>query len=287
MKDDHFRSIFPLVLGPVSQMRLLMLLRERHAFRLSAFPLACIWCFVLAVPLAHAQVSTDTSALDALGPVPAKKSGARQTASPTRPKASSVARTGTKHVEHAAPAKVAPVSEKAPAAPATASGTKPASPSHAPVAATIPPAPPPPPVFTAPQIPVQLHPFPLPPDPQPVADAKGDSRPIDGGVRVTFAADSDHLNTETRNAILAFAKALKERPDTRALVDTTASGVPNDPSRPRRMALSRGLVVRAVLMNAGIPSTRIYVRVIGLPDKTGIETPADRADIRRSDAVDQ
>lgn len=107
--------------------------------------------------------------------------------------------------------------------------------------------------------------------------------PIGGGLRVTFGADSAQLNPETKNGILAFANMLKEHPDVRALVDVTASGVPNDLSRPRRMSLSRGLVIRAVLMNAGIPSTRIYVRVIGLPNKTGIETPADRADIRRSD----
>ena len=173
-----------------------------------------------------------------------------------------------------------------PAASAPPSSTAaPARPATPPPAATIPLAPPPPPVLTPPVIPVELHPFPMPPDPAPVKDAVGEARPIVGGLRITFAPDSDHLNQDTKNAVLAFAKMLREQPDIRGLVDITASGVPNDPSRPRRMSLSRGLAIRAVLMNAGIPSTRIYIRVIGLPGKTGIETPADRADMRRSDEV--
>lgn len=243
---------------------------------------------------AQAQVTTDTTALNAFG------GAAPQQAAKPKP----VARKTEHRVEHkqvVAPAPVVPPSsapqatnqttqpaqQTVPASPASTPSTAaaPAHPVTPPPAATIPLAPPPPPVLTPPPIPVELHPFPMPPDPAPVKDAVGEVRPIVGGLRITFAPDSDHLNQDTKNAVLAFAKMLKEQPDIRGLVDITASGVPNDPSRPRRMSLSRGLAIRAVLMNAGIPSTRIYIRVIGLPGKTGIETPADRADMRRSDEV--
>lgn len=229
---------------------------------------------------ARAQITTDTSALGAFGgAAPEKpKTEASPARKPVHRQTAPAQKTGK------SPAATKPETQSAPPATTTAGATPPAAkPAKPPPAATIPAAPPPPPVLTPLVIPVELHPFPIPPDPQPSKDAKGDVVPISGGLRVTFGADSDQLNQETKNGILAFANMLKEHPDVRALVDVTASGVPNDLSRPRRMSLSRGLVIRAVLMNAGIPSTRIYVRVIGLPNKTGIETPADRADIRRSD----
>ncbi|AQS85706.1 MAG: OmpA family protein [Acetobacter aceti] len=235
-----------------------------------------------AADTAWAQITTDTSALGALGTpvadtpkteaVQAKKTTRKQAvATPT------TARSASARPEAKSASSSTTTTGPAPGAPSVARPSKP------PPAATIPAAPPPAPVLTPVIIPVELHPFPIPPDPQPSKDAKGDVLPISGGLRVTFGADSAQLNQETKNGILAFANMLKEHPDVRALVDITASGVPNDLSRPRRMSLSRGLTIRAVLMNAGIPSTRIYIRVIGLPDKTGIETPADRADIRRSD----
>ncbi|WP_291367025.1 hypothetical protein [Acetobacter sp. UBA5411] len=229
---------------------------------------------------ARAQITTDTSVLGALGGAAPEKSKAE-----TGPAKKPVHRQATPAPKAGkSPAPTKPEAQNAaPTASTTGAAPSAAKPSKPPPAATIPAAPPPPPVLTPIVIPVELHPFPIPPDPQPSKDAKGDVLPISGGLRVTFGADSAQLNPETKNGILAFAKMLKEHPDVRALVDVTASGVPNDLSRPRRMSLSRGLVIRAVLMNAGIPSTRIYVRVIGLPNKTGIETPADRADIRRSD----
>ncbi|MCH4091807.1 hypothetical protein [Acetobacter sp.] len=232
------------------------------------------------VGVAHAQITTDTSALGALGGAAPEKPESE--AAPARKPVHRQAGPARKTAQ--TPGTTKPETQSSPSATATA-GTPPsaAKPTKPPPAATIPAAPPSPPVLTPVVIPVELHPFPMPPDPQPSKDAKGEVMPISGGLRVTFGADSAQLNPETKNGILAFANMLKEHPDVRALVDVTASGVPNDLSRPRRMSLSRGLTVRAVLMNAGIPSTRIYVRVIGLPDRTGIETPADRADIRRSD----
>lgn len=42
-----------------------------------------------------------------------------------------------------------------------------------------------------------------------------------------------------------------------------AAGVADDPSAARRTSLARGLSVRAALIAAGVPSTRIYVRALG------------------------
>ncbi|NHO32853.1 OmpA family protein [Acetobacter fallax] len=248
---------------------------------------------MLSVTEATAQVTTDTSALDSIAPV-------KKPAAPERSQSREATRRhgngGAETTRHSHPEPAATSARKAEtAAPAGGTGAAQGSrvsgarsesaPGKPPPPATIPLAPPPLPVLTPPSVPVELHPFPMPADPPAEKDAVGNAVPVEGGMRITFAPDSVKLNTETRAAILAVAQALKERPETRALVDSTASGPVNDPSRPRRMSLSRGLVVRAVLMNAGIPSTRIYVRVIGSPSKTGIELPADRVDIRRSDAV--
>jgi hypothetical protein len=52
--------------------------------------------------------------------------------------------------------------------------------------------------------------------------------------------------------------------------------VPEDPSTARRLSLGRALAARAVLINEGIPSTRIYPRALGA---TGGDTDRDRVDV--------
>ncbi len=248
-------------------------------------------CAALSLTPAAAQVTTDTSALDSISPV--KKTAPPDKSAKTgagRPHSHEKTSSRTSH-EAAKPADTGTATAPAvqgtagPSGGTAASGTTTTHSGKPPPSPTIPAAPPPIPVLTPPPIPVELHPFPMPPDPPAEKDATGAAIPIPGGIRITFAPDSAQLTTETRAAILAVAQSLKERPETRAMVDATSGDATNDPSRPRRMSLSRGLAVRAVLMNAGIPSTRIYVRVIGSSTKTDLVTPADRVDIRRSDAV--
>ncbi|WP_158093468.1 OmpA family protein [Acetobacter sp. DsW_063] len=251
----------------------------------------------LVAPLsAGAQVTTNPDALDSI--TPEQKPKQEATASVRKARPQKPARVGSDAGASVKPAAasqltapekpvdgtVAATSGKSDAQSQASAPAKPAAPGKPPPPPTIPPAPPPIPVLAPPPVPVDLHPFPNPADPPAVKDAQGAATPIDGGVRITFAAKSSDLNAETRDAVLAFVKVLQEKPDSRALVDAIGSGAPNDPSRPRRMALQRGLAVRAVLMNAGVPSTRIYVRVLPAPTSPGPE-PADRVDIRRSDAV--
>lgn len=150
---------------------------------------------------------------------------------------------------------------------------------------TIPPAPPPEPTLTPAPPDIEIHPFPVPPQPAVDLNAKGAVTPIPGGVRLTFAPGSSALNPETHQAILAFGQRLSDKPHVRALIDVYSSGAADDPSLPRRMALARGLAARSVLMNGGTPSTRIYLRVIGVPKTPAPDGVQDYMDIYQSDAV--
>ena len=64
-------------------------------------------------------------------------------------------------------------------------------------------------------------------------------------------------------------------------VTAFAAGSPEDPSTPRRLSLARALAARAVLINEGIASTRIYVRALGSAAGDG---PADRVDLSAAPA---
>ncbi len=127
---------------------------------------------------------------------------------------------------------------------------------------TIPAAPPAPASLAPPAMAMPPH-APPPPPPVPVkADAAGTATPVPGGLRVTFGTDSADLNPSTEAALLAFA--LSARGDHAGIdVIATAPGTADDPSSPRRLSLSRALAARAVLISAGIPSPRIYVRAMG------------------------
>lgn len=156
---------------------------------------------------------------------------------------------------------------------------------HVPPSPTIPPAPPPEPTLTPAPPDIEIHPFPVPPQPAVDLNAKGAVTTIPGGVRLTFAPGSSALNPETHQAILAFGQRLSDKPHVRALIDVYSSGAADDPSLPRRMALARGLAARSVLMNGGTPSTRIYLRVIGVPKTPAPDGVQDYMDIYQSDAV--
>jgi outer membrane protein OmpA-like peptidoglycan-associated protein len=210
----------------------------------------------LAAGTAMAQVTTNRGALDSLGTqAPGAHSGSHH------------------HAASAAhPARHSSPPPRTPARPAHAAV-------HAP-AATIPAAPPPPPVFRAPVINVPLHPPPPPPPVPVVQTAQGSVAAIDGGTRISFGAGSADLNPAMMQALHAFADRLKGAPQSRADVNAMSSGTADDPSTPRRIALERGLAARAVLINDGIASTRIYVRVMDVPagPKDG-PAPPDRIDM--------
>lgn len=221
-------------------------------------------------PEAVAQVSTNRSALDQLGP--ARAPAAR----PAHPANATAAHDRHAHPAPGAatrPAKGGAHPQAAPAAPARRIGRAPTMPAHAP----------PPPIIAPPAVRVDLHPPPLPP-PLPIdPHAAGVATPIKGGTQITFGAGSAALNPATDGAVLAIAAAVKAAADSSVRIDAYAAGPPEDPSTPRRLSLSRALAVRAVLINAGVPSTRIYARALGAPAQPPLGAlqpePADRTDI--------
>jgi len=140
----------------------------------------------------------------------------------------------------------------------------------------VPAAPPPPPVLPPP-IPVPTRP-PPPVTPAPVVpDAPGEASKAPAGLRITFGPDRADLNPESDAAITALAHAAPG-PDASFTITAYATGG-DDPSTPRRMSLSRALAVRSALMQAGIPSVKIYVKALGATAPTMAEGPPDRADI--------
>jgi outer membrane protein OmpA-like peptidoglycan-associated protein len=211
--------------------------------------LAASW---LAAAPASAQVTTNNGALDALG----------------KPEAPAHRPAPHRAPPHPAPPK--PVAEQP-------------APTPPPKIPTVPLTPPailalPPPVV----VPL-AHPPPMPTIPL-ADDAPGQAIPIKGGVRITFGPDRADLNPASVAVLRDFAHGLLDQTLTSINIYAYAAGVPEDPSTPRRLSLERALAARAVLMNEGIPSPRIYARALGplgggaMPDRidvvAGAPTPA-------------
>lgn len=97
-----------------------------------------------------------------------------------------------------------------------------------------------------------------------------------GALRVGFSGAETELSQASRQRVVAFAAAVPQDEAVRITVNAYAGGDAADPSRARRTSLSRALAVRSALMEAGIRSTRIDVRALGLAAGDG---PADRVDI--------
>lgn len=203
--------------------------------------------FLAAIPRVQAQVSVDLRALDQAGPANPAPAAPRPAPRPrvTEPVAPKVA----------APA---PVPAPTPAVPAAAPGL--ASPPNVsiPVVPAMPvarPAAPPPATTAAP-------PPPPPPPPDPI--------------RLVFRPAVSELTPRDEAAVRALAKAIPAPATSAVTITAYASGTPDDPSTPRRLSLARGMAVRAVLMDAGIPSAQIYVRAQGA---RVIDDPADRVEL--------
>jgi outer membrane protein OmpA-like peptidoglycan-associated protein len=202
---------------------------------------------LLGAPAAGAQVTTNDQALDALKSSP-----------PAQPQAAPAARPAHRPVHRSA----------APAAHPMAKAGK------------LPPVPaaPPNPVMIPPPPDIPVHPKPLPP-PVPIkADAVGTNTLIPGGMRLTFGPGSADLNPANDQGLLNIAKLAQLDPALVITINAWAPGTDEDPSTPRRLSLDRALAARAVLINAGIASDRIYAVAKGF---NGIEGgPPDRLDLQ-------
>ncbi len=210
---------------------------------------------------AMAQVTVNPGALELLPQRPAPRPA------PPRP---APARPTTTPAPAPAPAPV-PGSARSAAPP----GARPAAP--APQAARPPTIPVTPPAILALPPPIQVpvaRPPPVPVVPM-AADAPGAAVPLPGGLRVTFGPDRADLNPVTEAALRDFARSVKAG-EASVNVYAYATGSSEDPSTPRRLSLARALAARAVLINEGIASTRIYPRALG---PMGGDMDRDRVDV--------
>jgi outer membrane protein OmpA-like peptidoglycan-associated protein len=144
----------------------------------------------------------------------------------------------------------------------------------------IPPVPalPPPPAVIPP---IDLAPpHPTAPPPLPIIDrrAPGTADPTPTGLRVLFGATDSDLNPAMARAVRALAATGRADPAIVYQITAYAPGSPEDESSPRRLSLARGLALRSLLVNAGIPSTRVYVHALGARGLSAA-LPANRADI--------
>jgi outer membrane protein OmpA-like peptidoglycan-associated protein len=207
-----------------------------------------------------AQTTVNPRALDQLDQPP-------QSAEPAKPKPP--ARPPRTVPPHAA--KTAPQPPAADAAAAHAPAPQPPAPPQVRVPLAPPPPPELPPALTVPTRP------PLPPTPATVtADAPGVVAKLTDGVRITFGEGRADLNPATEKAL----RTLAHDAPAGAPVNVTAfaPGTPEDPSTPRRLALSRALAARSILIAEGITSERIFVKALGAANPIG-DGPADRVDV--------
>lgn len=237
---------------------------------------------------ASAQVTVDLRALDAL---PATRPAITRPAPSPAPRARpQTASTGGATVHGGAATPSVQASAVAPAATAAASGSRQATTSATPpgsdAAAASPgsaqaSAGPPPaaslPIGAPPAEPTGAASPTLHADASPTpAAAEAPSGPVAAAVRVMFAPGQGELGADGASVIKELVASAPKGDGTTYNVVAYAAATPDDPSTARRLSLSRALAVRNVLMGAGVPSSRIYVRALG--GQTG-DGPADRADV--------
>ena len=99
----------------------------------------------------------------------------------------------------------------------------------------------------------------------------------EGGLlsRIEFLGANTMLPTEAELALTKIA-ALVGNSDRRVQLNAYAGGTPETVGAARRLSLSRALTVRAFLIEAGVRSTRIDVRALGLASD---DAPLERVDI--------
>lgn len=211
---------------------------------------------------------------------PQRRPAQRPRAAPARRAARPPASSGPLPLPPEEPAEVPPLAAPAPL-PLPPVPPAPAAPP--PVIAA--PAPVPPPSVAAPvPAPPAVVPRPEPTPPAVVAAPRPASPPAEARpagplperVQLLFAPEAQELTEAMRAELRALAGALPDSDATRLTVNAYAGGDPANPSLARRASLSRALAVRTALMEAGVRSTRIDVRALGLNAGDG---PPDRVDV--------
>ncbi|WP_439577097.1 OmpA family protein [Elioraea sp.] len=108
------------------------------------------------------------------------------------------------------------------------------------------------------------------------AGARPEPGPLPERVQLLFPREAQELSEAMRAELRALAAALPDADAPRLTVNAYAAGDAANPGLARRASLSRALAVRTALMEAGVRSTRIDVRALGLNAGDG---PPDRVDV--------
>ena len=250
------------------------------------FPILPVLLMLFALPV-HAQVTVDMNALDALKkavPGPSGGTQAPHKPAPAKPKATKSPAAKPAPTD-ANPADTGSAAVRKPPEAATATGKAPPG-FKAPLPAL--PSGPPPNVELAPvPPPVAASGKPAAKDAPPAVlpGATGTGTAIPSGLRITFGNGQGELSPASEQALKKLVSRVPASETVSYNVLAYAPGTPEDPSTPRRLSLSRALAVRSVLMDAGVPSTRIYVRALGAGTGPGgtppgpANVPADRVDV--------
>lgn len=246
------------------------IIKKRNQLFLTA---ACSAFIMLSSSVAIAQVNVNQSALNNLGDGHKKKSK----------------EASKNHKRDKQPAKKKQKKEDTHKKVAPNQNIKPQENANKPPAVlpTIPPAPPPVPVFKDANIVVPLHPPASPPMPKIIKEAKGEVRVTKKHTLIIFDENSIDLNESMLKAVMDFANTLKQHPNATIYLNAYSHGNADDLSTPRRAALNRGLAIRAVLINQGIPSTRIYLLAKGIPETQVQNLSPDHVEMIRSDLADK
>ncbi len=93
--------------------------------------------------------------------------------------------------------------------------------------------------------------------------------------RVEFSGGDADLTAASQDALKRIATAIASS-ERRVQLNAYAGGTAETVSVARRLSLSRALAVRSFLIDAGVRSTRIDVRALGVAEDTG---PAERVDV--------
>lgn len=123
---------------------------------------------------------------------------------------------------------------------------------------------------------VPLRPTTLPVLPVPNPDG-GQASDLTNGVRVVFKNGDAQLSAPAIARLQALGQHEAAASGGQITIMAFALGHPEDPSTPRRLALSRALAIRAVLLHENLPSSRVLVQAMGPQGDSSL--PADRADV--------
>ncbi|MBV8457925.1 MAG: OmpA family protein [Acetobacteraceae bacterium] len=129
----------------------------------------------------------------------------------------------------------------------------------------------PPPPVAIPSVPANA-----PPAPPPIATPPGtpavSARPVTASI--AFSPDQSTLPPSATHDLTTLGKQAAASPTATINVLAYAPADAHDPSVARRLSLDRALAIRSVLIAAGVPSSRIYLRALGASAPAGAANEA-------------